>query len=837
MKHLYLIISLLLFSALPLTAQVQKTPSSTEIYHKIEKLNFLGTALYVAAHPDDENTGVISYLSNEVKARVGYISLTRGDGGQNLIGTEIRELLGVIRTEELLEARKIDGGVQFFSRANDFGYSKHPDETFDIWNKEEVLSDLVYVIRKFKPDVIINRFDHRSPGTTHGHHTGSAMLSVEAFDKANDAKYFPEHLDRTTLWQPKRAFFNTNWWFFGSQERFDKIDKSKYFQVDIGGYYPSLGLSNTEISALSRSQHSSQGFGTDGKRGSDVNFLEPVKGDFDLKNDKSLFAGINTTWTRVKGGEAIGKILEEVQKDFDFTNPANSLPKLIEAHRLISELEDDHWKLVKKAEIEEIILACTGVFIQATTKEQFVTKGEKIELAIEAINRSNTKVVLKNYSIISGEHQKSVDKSLTLEYNIKMLDKTDYTIAHNAKYSSPYWLEEEGTIGMYKVSDKNLTAAPKAMPRTMFVYTLEIEGVDFMFSQEVKHKTVSPSDGEIIKPLAIVPEVSVAMNDKTLVFADNEAKEVLLTVKTYKDGLKGEVSLQEIMKEGKWEVEPASIPIELASKGMSQTVRFTIRPKVNQAESVLEAVFTFDGKDYKDEVHVIDYPHINQQTAVLPTTLNVNRIDIQKKGENIGFIIGAGDEVPASLRAIGYTVTEIYPNQITDELLASFDAVVLGIRAYDLDNDLPLYQDKLFEYVKKGGVLVTQYNSLRELRTKTLAPYEMVLSHDRVTDENSPVKFLEKKHPVLNTPNKITMADFDGWVQERGLYFPSKWGKEFTPILGMNDKGEKMLKSSLLIAEYGEGYYIYTGLSFFRELPAGVSGAYRLFANILSLGK
>src|SRR5690554_1851451 len=359
-----------------LFSQVQQTPSSTEIYHQLEKLNFLGTALYVAAHPDDENTGMISYLSNEVNARVGYISLTRGDGGQNLIGTEIRELLGVIRTEELLEARKVDGGHQFFSRANDFGYSKHPDETFEIWDKEEVLSDLIYVIRKFKPDVIINRFDHRSSGNTHGHHTASAMLSVEAFDKANEKDVFPQQVSKVGTWQPKRMFFNTNWWFFGSQERFDKIDKTKYFKVDVGNYYPMFGSSNTEISSISRSKHRSQGFGTDGKRGTDVNFLEPIKGEFDLKKDRSFFAGIDTTWNRVEGGEKIGEILREVQKNFDFKKPSASLPGLLKAYEMIQTLKDDHWREIKTEEIKEIILACSGLYLQTTTPERLVTKNQ-----------------------------------------------------------------------------------------------------------------------------------------------------------------------------------------------------------------------------------------------------------------------------------------------------------------------------------------------------------------------------------------------------------------------------------------------------------------------------
>lgn len=814
-----------------LFSQVQQTPSSTEIYHQLEKLNFLGTALYVAAHPDDENTGMISYLSNEVNARVGYISLTRGDGGQNLIGTEIRELLGVIRTEELMEARKIDGGHQFFSRANDFGYSKHPDETFEIWDKDIVLSDLVYVIRKFKPDVIINRFDHRSPGTTHGHHTASAILSLEAFDLANDKTKFPEHFDRTTTWQVKRVFFNTNWWFFGSQEKFDKADKSKYLQVDIGNYYPSLGLSNTEISAKSRSQHRSQGFGMEGKRGTDINFLEPVKGDFNVQHHSSIFAGIDTTWNRVEGGKSIGEILQKVQEDFDFKNPAQSLPELIKAYQLIKNLKDDHWRTIKLEEIEKIILACSGVYLQATTTEEFATRNAEVNVIVEAVNRSTANVYLNSVRINSNLAHLKVEDDLA--FNKVLKQSLSFKVPENMPYSVPYWLNEESTLGMYQVNNPEFIALPNTPVNMVVTYQVVIEGEPFAFHQDLKYKSVTPDVGEVIKPFSIVPEASVGMDRKTLVFADLEPKEITVTVKAYKDNVVGELKLNAPKT---WTITPTSIPVNLANKGMKESYTFTIQPKKKGTEDDLSPELII-GESFTKELHVIDYDHIDKQPVLLPAITKIIQLDIQKKGKNIGYIIGAGDEVAENLREIGYQVTEMLPTEIKLDKLMSFDAVVLGIRAYDIDNDLPVYQDVLFEYIKQGGTVVTQYNSLRELKTKTLAPYELQLSHDRVTDEHSPVRFLDKKHPILNSPNIITQKDFEGWVQERGLYFSNKWGKEFTPILGMHDKGEKELKGGLLVAQYGEGYFIYTGLSFFRELPAGVSGAYRLLANILSIGK
>ena len=303
------------FSLTLLQAQKPITPSSSEIFESLQKLNFLGSVLYIAAHPDDENTRLISYMSNHVKARTGYLSLTRGDGGQNLIGSEIRELLGVIRTQELLAARRIDGGEQFFTRANDFGYSKHPDETLAIWNKKDVLSDVVLAIRKFQPDIIINRFDHRTPGTTHGHHTSSAILSFEAFDLANNKSAYPELLKEAGVWQPKRLFFNTNSWFYRTQKEFDEANKENRISFDIGTYYPLKGESNNEMASVASSQHLSQGFGRLSQRGTQNEYVEFLKGD-PLNNNDDIFAGIDTSWNRIKGGKAIGDIVYEIENNF-----------------------------------------------------------------------------------------------------------------------------------------------------------------------------------------------------------------------------------------------------------------------------------------------------------------------------------------------------------------------------------------------------------------------------------------------------------------------------------------------------------------------------------------
>jgi LmbE family N-acetylglucosaminyl deacetylase len=811
-------------------AQQPKKPNASEIYHAIEKLNFLGSVLYVAAHPDDENTRLISYMANHVKARTAYLSLTRGDGGQNLIGPEIRELLGVIRTQELLSARRIDGGEQRFTRANDFGYSKHPDETLAIWNKEEVLSDVVLAIRQFKPDIIINRFDHRSPGSTHGHHTSSAMLSIEAFDLAGNTNAYPKQVNQYGTWQATREFFNTSWWFYGSREKFEAADKSNLLNFDVGEYYPSSGLSNTEIAALSRSQHKSQGFGNTGTRGSQTEYIELIKGD--LPKDKTnVFDGIDTTWNRVKGGNAIGSILQNVQNNYDFTNPSASIPDLIKAYVLIQNLENSHWKTIKSEEIKNIIASASGLYLEAVSENFHATAGETINLEIEIINRNADKVVLQDLNIAGNS---KLIKNETLTKNNKVEFKEILKINSKQEATTPYWLTNKGSLGMYAVDDKNKIGKAET-PRVFNVtFGLLIEGTPISFTKPIIYKTNDPVKGEVYKPFEIIPEVSARILEKVIIFENDVQKEIPVVVKAGRDNLEGFITLNHPQD---WSVFPKQQKINIDHKGQEQTIIFTIIPPKNQSEGTLSPKITIGDKVYTKELIEIDYDHIPFQTVLLPSESKIVRLDIKKQGENIAYIEGAGDVVPESLKQIGYNVVTLNPEDITQANLSKFDAVVVGIRAYNTVEALNFKQDILFDFVKNGGNMIVQYNTSHRIKVDNIAPFDLKLSRDRVTDEFAEVTFVNPNHEVLNSPNKITQEDFKGWTQERGLYFPNEWSTDFTPILSMHDKGETPKTGSLLVAKHGKGHYIYTGLSFFREFPAGVSGAYRLFANMLSIGK
>jgi len=827
MRKIYTFI--VLFSWFFLVGQRPQKPNAVELYHQIEKLNFLGSVLYVAAHPDDENTRLISYLSNEKKARTGYLSLTRGDGGQNLIGSELRELLGVIRTQELIEARKIDGGEQLFSRANDFGYSKNAEETLKIWDKNQVLSDVVWAIRKFQPDIIINRFDHRSTGTTHGHHTASAMLSLEAFDKSNDKNEFSNQLQWVSTWQPKRIFFNTSWWFYGSKEKFDAADKSNLCSLQTGVYYKQFGKSNQEIAALSRSCHQSQGFGSTGTRGEEQEYLEFLKGE--TLNDKTnLFEGIDTSWNRVKNGNAIGIILENVQKNFDFKNPEASISELVKAYDLIQKLEDNHWKIIKAEEIKKIIAACAGLYLEAVADVQEMTENQTINLKLEIINRSNARM---EFGGITPSFEKKF-KVRILEKNILYNDNLNYRIDSKIDYTNPYWLNETATEGMYKVENQENIGKPDVIRKNSVRFHIIIEGVEILFDKNIVYKYNDDVKGEVYQPLDIVPIVTSSIQEKVYIFPSNKEKAVVVKIKAGKEAISGSLKL-EVPKN--WSVSPSSIPFTLTKKDEEQLAVFNVIPSKESSETVLKSIITIDGQTYNKEKIDIKYPHIYKQMVLKPAEAKAIKLNIKTKGEKIAYIMGAGDEVPKNLKQMGYEVSILKPNEITNENLINFDVVITGIRAYNVINDLAFKQNILFEFVKNGKTMIVQYNTLDDLVTKNIAPFPLKISRDRVTEENVEVRFIAPNHALLNFPNKLTQEDFKGWKQEQGLYYPSEWDTNFTPIISSNDKGEKPKDGAILVAKYGKGTYIYTGISFFRELPEGVSGAYRLLANMIAIGK
>ncbi len=806
--------------------------SSADIYDEIKELQVLGSALYVAAHPDDENTRLISWLVNSQHIRTAYLSLTRGDGGQNLIGTEIAELLGVIRTQELLAARRLDGGHQFFSRANDFGYSKHPDETLRMWNKNEVLSDAVRAIRRWQPDVIITRFDPNSAGRTHGHHTASAMLALEAYEQAGNPNAYTDQLTELGTWQPRRIFFNTSWWFYGSRENFEKADKSNMVTVDVGTYFPLKGESNNEIAAESRSMHKSQGFGSIGTRGSQEEYLDLLRGDMP-RDPTNIFDGINTTWSRLEGGEEIGRLLRQIELDYRHDNPAASVPALLQAYAKMGQLPDSYWKRTRMEDTRRVIEACLGLFAEAVASDHSATPGEEVTLNIEIINRSDIACQLEGLRIVPVGFDTTF--SLSLENNVDHHWSHTLRLPKEMPFTAPYWLDKPWQLGMYQVDDPSLIGLPETPRKFKVMFSLIVAGFPMVIEKDVVYKYDDDVKGEVYRPFEVTPPVFANFESKVFLFTTDEPQEVSVRLRAGKDDVAGEV---QICLPENWRVEPETLGFELEKKGEEKLVTFLLYPPASHSEGKITPIVKIGEEAYTKALVNIEYDHIPPQMVVEPSEAKVARMDLRKTGSRIAYIMGAGDLVPEHLRQIGYQVDVLPEEAITATTLKGYDAVVMGIRAYNVLQRIRFYQPVLLDYVKNGGTMVVQYNTSRRINLPAgeLAPYPLKLSRTRVTVEEDPVSFVAPQHPVLNFPNKITQKDFEGWVQERGLYFPGEWAQEFTPILEMNDPGEDPARGSLLVAKYGEGYYIYTGLSFFRELPAGVAGAYRLFANLLSIG-
>jgi LmbE family N-acetylglucosaminyl deacetylase len=800
--------------------------NASEIELALQKLNVLGRVLYIAAHPDDENTNLMALWANGSLYDAAYLSITRGDGGQNLIGPELGERLGVIRTEELIDARRIDHAQQFFTRATDFGFSKTAEETMRFWDHDKILADVVWVIRNFRPDVIVTRFSPEDE-KTHGHHTASAILAREAFSAAADPNRFPEQLAFVKPWQATRLVWNTSPFFFTNRNL--PFDPTGLTVLEAGGYNSLLGKAYTEIAAASISMHKSQGVGGLPRRGARKEYFKPLEGQ---PMTSSLFEGVDTSWSRVANSESVAAEIRQITSKFNPADPAASVPDLLKLRQAMSGIQDKSWIPEKKAELDKIIAACLGLHVEASTATETFTPGQTATIKLEAINRSNIPVTLQEVRFPHTGESNKIDAALPS--NELVTKDLSCRISNDAPYSQPYWLRKPGTLGTFAVEDQKLIGLPENPLALPVEIILRVNGQELRYIVDTKYRTADAVAGELPRPLVIAPPVFVNVLDSVFVFPTNQPKPVSVRVMAATGADKGELKLA--APQG-WEVSPASFPVDLKTANAEMVATFSVKPPSQNSEGTLRAIVSIDGRDYSLERIRISYPHIGVQTLMPPAQARLVRADIRKKGERIGYIPGAGDDVPESLRQIGYSVKMLSEPEITAKNLAQFSAVVLGIRAYNTQDRISNWLPELFAYVKEGGVAVAQYNTLADLKSNQLGPYPLEISRDRVTDENAQVRVLAPNNALMNIPNKITPKDFDGWVQERGLYFPNKWDPAWTPILSCNDPNEKPLDGGLLVAKSGKGFFVYTSYSWFRQLPAGVPGAYRLFANMLSLGK
>ncbi|MHB0971909.1 MAG: PIG-L family deacetylase [Thermoanaerobaculia bacterium] len=805
------------FAAGQRISQPLRPMNAAELQIAIRKLGVVGSALYVAAHPDDENTALLAYLSRERRLRTGYLSLTRGEGGQNLIGPEKGALLGVIRTQELLAARDVDGAEQFFTRAVDFGYSKSPEETLSIWGKEAILSDVVRAIRAFQPDVIITRFPSNGAGG-HGQHTASALLAEEAFVVAADPARFPEQLGELRPWQAKRIIWNA--WLPRGPAANEPPPK---LSVDLGTYNPLLGRSYAEIAAESRTYHKSQGFGAAERRGTLLNYFQNVAG---TPAERDILEGIDLSWSRVPGSAQLSARIAEAARTYDPEDPAGSVPALVRVWAAMRDLPDSPIVVAKRNEALDAIRSAAGLWIEAVTPAPEAVPGSEVKVAATVVNRSMVPVSVASIELRNGEIESiaAFGEPTRLEPNLPFKADLAARLPRTMRYSNPQWLAQS--------PEPSTIPRPDTLASLTARVTLNVASESIPFDVPVVYRVTDPVHGERYRALSVTPPVTGQLDHDVYLFPSRDAKALRVRVRSHRpEALRANVRLA--LPAG-FSARPDVVTIELPGASAEATASFEVTPSEAIGSGTIEARVETDGATYNLSRATVDYTHIPHQQVFPGASARAVRLDLRKEGSAVGYVEGSGDDIPEILEQLGYRVTKLSDDDIDRGNLAEYDAIIVGVRAYNTRPQLRNLQSKLLEYVEKGGTLVVQYNTLDESLPTNLGPYPFRVSRDRVTDEASAVTIVNPEHRLLRQPNRITAADFQGWVQERGLYFPNAWDSHYETLIAANDSGESAMDGGLLVTNYGKGRYVYTGYSWFRQLPAGVPGAIRLFVNLIS---
>lgn len=807
--QLNLIVLILIFISNSVKSQKY---SSNEIYHSLKQLNVLGSVLYIAAHPDDENTAVLAYMSKGKMMRTAYLSLTRGDGGQNLLGKENGDLLGVIRTEELLSARRIDGAQQYFTRAIDFGYSKTSKETLNNWNRELLLSDMVKVIRQFKPDVILTRFSKTQGG--HGHHLTSAILAEEAFYAAADPDKFSEQLTELDPWKAKRLYWNT----------WQPSDNA--ISIDIGEYSTILGKSFNELAASSRSMHKSQGFGVSPTRGSQFQYFDYLAGDTAYS---SIFEGIDLSWNRIKEGDEFARDINRAAEKFNAESPSEIIPDLIKIYQRLGHIENKFWANRKREEIKELIKMCAGLWMESTADQPEISPGESIDINNTILNRSDVTITLRNLKTSFANNDNTIEE--ILDFNKSINITKNITIPIDQGYTQPYWLKNKHNSKWFTISNEDVGKA-RANSEIWAELEVEIYGEVLTYKIPVIYKWNDAVKGEQKKPFVIIPELSLTVEQSSLVFPNGTSHKLNVNIVSKTNSAAGKVFIE--LPEG-WYSDNKYFDFRNLSKSDQKSFEFNITPNKKAETGVARIIAEMNGKVFSQEIIQIDYPHIDFQTVLKPSVVELVKLDINIEPRKIGYIMGSGDEIPLSLKQIGYNVDMISSIDLDVKDLSIYDVIICGVRAFNTREELDRQQSKLNEFVYNGGTWIVQHNTRFGFQANNIGPYNFSTNgRDRISEEDSPIKILIPNHQLFNFPNRITQNDFNGWVQERGLYFADSWGEEFEPLLAGHDTGESDKFGGLLYSEYGKGVFIFTAYSWFRQLPAGVPGAYRIFVNLIS---
>ncbi|MCG6957660.1 MAG: PIG-L family deacetylase [Gemmatimonadetes bacterium] len=831
----------------------------------LRQMNGVKRVLMIGAHPDDEDTSLLTALARGEGVQTAYLSLTRGEGGQNAIGPELWDGLGIIRTGELEAARRLDGGIQFFTRAFDFGYSKTAKETLTFWPHDEILSDVVWIIRKFRPQVVVTVFTG-TPRDGHGNHQAAGILAREAFAVAGDPSRFPEQLkEGVEAWAPEKLYQLTRW---------NRMPSS--ITIQTGTFDPLLGRSYYQLAMESRSQHRSQDMGNFQPPGPQTSGVMLLKSNVPETTDQSIFSGVDTTLTGLTKGlpqgmtaeararlEAYEKIVTGVEGDLDAMDPSASAPLLARALDDLDQAEqatrsaDDveiHDDLSEKIDVaSRAFLAAAGVVVDARSDDDIVVPGQAVHLTVQAWNggpmvlrgaKASLRLPKGWVGRQVGSDGLAPDGSVapgtmaTWTYEI--------TIPADAPSTRMYYLRQprDGDIYRWPKDHPELWGLPRAPAPVSGGVAFSVQaggkGVEVHHEVPWSYVGVDRSKGQYRDPVLVVPAISASVTPGSLIWPQERMEPHTLTVAVRneaKGGSKGHLRLE---APAGWTVRPAGYDVALGDEGTERSFSFEVSPAGAAAAGDYEfhaVVVTDDGHQYRDGYELIDYPHIQRTPLFAPASAKVTVVPVRiAQGLKVGYIMGPGDDGPEAIRQLGAEVHLITPDQVRAGDFLPYDVVVLGVRAYQARPDLVAANQQLLDYARAGGTVVSQYNQY-EYPRNGYAPYpvEMNRPADRVTDETAEVTILQPDAPIFTTPNKIGPNDFKGWVQERGLYFLSKWDDHFTPLLQMHDPDEAPTRGSLLVAPVGNGVYVYAALSFFRQFPAGVPGAYRLFANIISL--
>ena len=824
---------------------------AAELRVALRKLRNLGSVLYIGAHPDDDNTAVLACLARQRLVRTAYLSLTRGDGGQNILGVETGEALGVLRTQELLASRRVDGAEQYFSRALDFGYSKSPEEALAIWGHDRILSDMVWVIRRFRPDVIVTRFGTDGSGG-HGHHTASALLAGEAFHAAADAKQFPEQLKDVSTWQARRLLWNT--WDPKKEGR--DPQRAPLITLDVGAYDPELGIAYSEIGGRARSLNRSQGAGTPEERGPGVEYFEPVDGD---PAAHDLFDGIDLGWSRIAGGARLEPLLREAERRFDPDHPADLLPVLARARAAMIPLAADARVAAKLRDLETVMRSCAGLWLEAIAEGPTVSPGDTLRVTLTAINRSSAPLALERIELPGGapaffaaasreaagrrfgpareiETDPGAPVGATpraLASNQPVTAIARLPLSADLPFTQPTWLRERPLEGSFQYAEATEIGDPEDRPAVAARFVVRMAGQPVSYEVPVAYRWTDRVYGDRYRALEVLPPVTCQFDQGVYLFSGAAAREVRVAFLSTRGAIAGTARLK---LPPLWRAEPATVPVHLAP-GAEQVVSFVVTPADTPAAATVAAEIEVGGRTYARRLVRIDYPHIPIQTLLPPAEARVVHVDVRHVGEQVGYLMGSGDQVPEALGQMGFHVTQLSDDEVENGDLSRFATIVAGVRAYNTRPRLRVLEPRLLDYVAQGGRLVLQYNTAESGLNDRLGPWPFKISRDRVTVEQAEMRMLDPAHPLLQSPNRITAQDFAGWVQERGLYYANPWDPRYQTVLSANDPGEAPKDGGLLYARHGKGVFIYTGLAWFRQLPAGVPGAWRLFANLVSAVK